>query len=73
LQSTELIMARQFDSKTSRRIASDLHRNSSTISHELKCGTGCQIGANHQPFKTYFADNAQLIYDNHRMACRAVS
>ncbi|ERL45821.1 IS30 family transposase [Lactiplantibacillus paraplantarum] len=75
LQSYErgLIMARQSDGWSCQRIARELHRNPSTISRELKRGTVRQIGANHKPFKAYFADTAQMVYNNHRTACHAVS
>ena len=43
-----LIMARQSDGWSCRRIARELHRNPSTISRELKRGTIRQIGANHR-------------------------
>ncbi|AYC71848.1 IS30 family transposase [Lactiplantibacillus pentosus] len=68
-----LIMARQSDGWSCRRIARELHRNPSTISRELKRGTIRQIGANHKPFMAYFAETAQVVYDNHRAACHAVS
>lgn len=75
LQSYErgLIMARQSDGWSCRRIARELHRNPSTISRELKRGTVRQIGANHTPFNAYFADTAQAIYEAHRTVCHAVS
>ena len=75
LQSYErgLIMARQSDDRFCRRIARKLHRNPSAISHELKHGTIRQIGANHKPFTTYFADTAQVVYDSPRTDCHAVS
>jgi IS30 family transposase len=75
LQSYErgLIMARQSDGWSCRQIARELHRNPSTISRELKRGTVRQIGPNQTPFKAYFADTAQTVYENRRANCHAIS
>lgn len=56
-----------------RQIAAELHRSPSTISRELQRGTVRQIGPNHRPFKAYFADTAQTIYEHRRANSHAIS
>lgn len=42
----------------------------STLYNELKRGTVTQLSSQLVPFKAYFADTGQLVYQQHRQACR---
>ncbi|MCT3302416.1 hypothetical protein C6Y11_10665 [Lactiplantibacillus pentosus] len=55
------------------QIATKLHRDRSTITRELQRNTTRQIGANHKPYQAYYAETAQILHNDRRAACHAVS
>jgi IS30 family transposase len=61
------IMALHNENWPANQIVKKLHRDRSTITRELNRGT------NHRPYHPYYAETAQILHDDRRAACHAVS
>ncbi|WP_457952073.1 IS30 family transposase [Lactiplantibacillus pentosus] len=67
------IMALHNENWPASQIAKKLHHDRSTITRELQRNTTRQIGANHKPYQAYYTETAQILHNDRRAACHAVS
>jgi len=67
------IAALHWDGKSNREIGRRLERHHQTIANELKRGTTTQLKTGRQPYRAYFPETGQAVYEQNRVNCGAKS
>ena len=63
------IAALHWDGKSNREIGRRLERHHQTIANELKRGTTTQLKTGRQPYRAYFPETGQAVYEQNRKNC----